>query len=84
MRRISVFLAVFILAGCTTLQGQEQVRVIRDDYGTPHIYADSIYGLYYGYGYSIAQDRLFQMERARRSTQAILEKPACCLYLTVL
>ncbi len=35
----------------------------------PHIYADDIYGLYFGYGYSIAQDRLFQMEMARRSTQ---------------
>lgn len=45
------------------------VRIVRDDYGTPHIYADDIYGLYYGYGYTIAQDRLFQMEMARRSTQ---------------
>jgi penicillin amidase len=45
------------------------VRIIRDNYGTPHIYADEIYGLYFGYGYAIAQDRLFQMEMARRSTQ---------------
>jgi penicillin amidase len=50
--------------------GQDRaVRIIRDNYGTPHIYADTIYGLYFGYGYSIAQDRLFQMEMARRSTQ---------------
>lgn len=58
-----------MLAGCATQQEQGQVRIIRDDFGTPHIYADSIYGLYFGYGYSIAQDRLFQMEMARRSTQ---------------
>lgn len=45
------------------------VRIVRDNYGTPHIYADTVYGLYFGYGYSIAQDRLFQMEMARRSTQ---------------
>ena len=45
------------------------VRIIRDDFGTPHIYANTVYGLYFGYGYSIAQDRLFQMEMARRSTQ---------------
>jgi penicillin amidase len=50
--------------------GQDRaVRVIRDNYGTPHIYAEEIYGLYFGYGYAIAQDRLFQMEMARRSTQ---------------
>jgi penicillin amidase len=45
------------------------VRIIRDNYGTPHIYAEEIYGLYFGYGYAIAQDRLFQLEMARRSTQ---------------
>ena len=50
------------------------VRVVRDEYGVPHIYADSVYGLYYGYGYSIAQDRLFQMEMARRSTQGIVSE----------
>ncbi len=47
----------------------QAVRIIRDNYGTPHIYADEVYGLYFGYGYAIAQDRLFQMEMARRSTQ---------------
>ncbi len=48
---------------------ERQVRIVRDDYGTPHIYADEVYGLYFGYGYAMAQDRLFQMEMARRSTQ---------------
>ena len=65
---------MIILGGCSTLPEQSQVRIIRDGYGTPHIYADSTYGLYYGYGYSIAQDRLFQMEMARRSTQGPLRK----------
>lgn len=50
-------------------QAPSDVRIVRDNYGVPHIYADSIYGLYYGYGYAIAQDRLFQIEMARRSTQ---------------
>jgi penicillin amidase len=50
--------------------GQDRaVRIIRDNYGSPHIYAEEIYGLYFGYGYAIAQDRLFQLEMARRSTQ---------------
>ncbi len=35
----------------------------------PHIYANDTWHLFYGYGYVVAQDRLFQMEMARRSTQ---------------
>ena len=56
--------------GCAQQEDESrQVRIVRDGYGVPHVYADSIYGLYFGYGYSIAQDRLFQMDMARRSTQ---------------
>jgi penicillin amidase len=46
-----------------------QVIIKRDTYGVPHIYAHKVYGLYFGYGYAIAQDRLFQLEMIRRSTQ---------------
>ena len=45
------------------------VTIRRDAYGVPHVYANSEFGLFYGYGHSVAQDRLFQMEMARRSTQ---------------
>jgi len=45
----------------------EPVRISRDAYGVPHIYANSTRGLYYGAGYAIAQDRLWQMERNRRA-----------------
>ncbi|WP_321392221.1 penicillin acylase family protein [Emcibacter sp.] len=46
---------------------QGSVKIIRDGYGVPHIYADKTYGLFYGYGYAVAQDRLFQIEMIRRS-----------------
>ncbi|MGB3434553.1 penicillin G acylase [Achromobacter sp.] len=46
-----------------------QVTIRRDGYGMPHVYANTVYGIFYGYGYAVAQDRLFQMEMARRSTQ---------------
>lgn len=46
-----------------------EVVVKRDAWGMPHVYADSVYALFYGYGHAVAQDRLFQMEMARRSTQ---------------
>lgn len=48
---------------------KHEVVIKRDEYGVPHIYADTTYSLFYGYGYAVAQDRLFQMEMAKRSTQ---------------
>jgi len=82
MKKIFYCLLLLLSSACAKspdAQGTEQpigqrgqdraVRIVRDNYGTPHIHADTVYGLYFGYGYSIAQDRLFQMEMARRSTQ---------------
>ncbi|GHA21589.1 penicillin acylase family protein [Oceanisphaera arctica] len=66
---LSALASLSLLAGCTTLPDAEQVTIQRDQHGTPHIYADTTYGLFYGYGYAIAQDRLFQVEMARRSAQ---------------
>lgn len=51
-----------------------EVTIIRDEYGTPHVYAENTYGIYYGYGYSIAQDRLYQMDMAKRSTQGLVSE----------
>lgn len=52
-----------------TIPGRTDVTIKRDEFGVPHIYAATTYALFYGYGYAVAQDRLFQMEMARRSTQ---------------
>jgi penicillin amidase len=41
--------------------------IIRDTYGVPHVYANDTYDLFFGYGYAIATDRLFQMEMTRRT-----------------
>ncbi|WP_196221749.1 penicillin acylase family protein [Sphingobium sp. CAP-1] len=46
---------------------QDGIRIARDHYGVPHIHARSRPALYYGLGYAIGQDRLFQMEMMRRS-----------------
>ena len=45
----------------------DTVTIKRDDYGVPHVYADSHYDLFFGYGYVLGEDRLFQMEMARRA-----------------
>lgn len=51
-----------------------EVIIHRDKFGVPHIYSDQTYGLFYGYGYSVAQDRLFQMEMSKRSTQGTVSE----------
>jgi penicillin amidase len=80
MKFLSLLLVLLFLAVSTSLptvacakSGDEpkhdkSVVIYRDiHYGVPHIYADTTYGLYYGYGYSIATDRLFQMEMIKRT-----------------
>ena len=84
MIKIVVIVAVLVLLACAGKQppGQhKQIRLVRDTYGVPHIYADDVYGLYYGYGYAVAQDRLFQMEMTRRSTQGTVAEVLGLEYL---
>jgi len=40
--------------------------IIRDDYGVPHVFADTKEGLGFGAGYAMAQDRLWQADVLRR------------------
>lgn len=43
-----------------------ELRVVRDKWGVPHIFAESEPDAYFALGYCMAQDRLFQMEVMRR------------------
>lgn len=43
----------------------EDVKIVRDGFGVPHVYADTIEGVSYGAGYAIAVDRLFQLDVLR-------------------
>jgi len=45
---------------------QGNVEVMRDAHGIPHIFADTKNDLAFGLGYSMAQDRLWQMDILRR------------------
>ena len=54
--------------GFTTLDvNGDQVTIYRDERGVPHIFADTNYGLFVGFGYAVAQDRLWQLELFRRA-----------------
>jgi penicillin amidase len=50
----------------------EDVEIIRDGYGVPHIYAQNEPDLYFALGYAMAQDRFWQMEFQRRLGQGRL------------
>lgn len=42
------------------------VRILRDEWGVPHIYASNRHDLFFAQGFVQAQDRLWQMETNRR------------------
>ncbi|MCC7369763.1 MAG: penicillin acylase family protein [Chloroflexi bacterium] len=45
---------------------ERPVRIVRDGTGTPHIYAETARDLFVGYGFALAQDRLWQIDYYRR------------------
>src|SRR5207244_3586057 len=69
---LCLFLFVFVpagvqAAGWSTLDvNGEEVRIYRDDFGRPHIFAKTNRGLFTAYGYALAEDRLWQLEVNRR------------------
>lgn len=81
--------ALRVLALSTTIatsmivvaQSASQVEIIRDDWGVPHVYAKDVYGLFAGFGYSVAEDRLFQMEMAKRSVLGTVSEALGADYL---
>ena len=65
--------AVAVIKGKMTAPGlREPVRVQRDRWGVPHIYANNQHDLFFAQGFVVAQDRLFQMELWKRSGQGRL------------
>lgn len=60
-------------SGWTALMvGDEKVRIYRDDYGVPHIFAETNRGLFEANGYVVAEDRLWQLELNRRAARGRL------------
>lgn len=45
------------------------VQVYRDDFGVPVVHADTAYGVWFGAGYALAQDRLFLVDQAIRQAR---------------
>ena len=65
---ISMRLALPQTDGTLQLPGlQEETRIVRDEWGTVHIYAENEHDLFFAQGFATAQDRMFQMEIFRRA-----------------
>lgn len=64
-----------IIKGSLTLSALDaDVKVVRDGFGVPHIKATSDADLYRAQGFVQAQDRLFQMDLARRQASGRLSE----------
>lgn len=61
--------------GVLSLPGlRDSVRVLRDPWGVPHIYAENLDDLFFAQGFVQAQDRLWQMEVYRRTYEGRLSE----------
>ena len=61
------------ISGTLAVPGlRDDVEVIRDRWGVPHIYAKNTDDLFMAQGYVMAQDRLWQMEMWRREREGRL------------
>ncbi|MBK5445380.1 penicillin acylase family protein [Peribacillus sp. TH24] len=52
----------------------EGIKVVRDNFGVPHLYAKNKKDLYEAYGYVMAKDRLFQLEMFRRGNEGTVSE----------
>lgn len=59
-------------AGEVAVGVKNHVSIERDRFGIPHIFAESEADLFFGFGYAMAQDRLFQLDYLRRKGQGRL------------
>ena len=53
---------------------EASVEILRDRWGIPHIYAEKDDDLFFGYGYAMGQDRLWQLDYLRRKAMGRLSE----------
>ncbi|MFC7061411.1 penicillin acylase family protein [Halobacillus seohaensis] len=76
-----IFVSVFLNRTLPQVSGevqlaslQDTVILTRDEQGVPHIEAENSHDLFMAQGYAQAQDRLFQMELAKRQASGTLSE----------
>ncbi len=75
-RRFSVstlLLLVLLIAALSLLgiapEDPQPIEILRDEWGVPHVFAETDEGAMFGLGYASAEDRMLQMEYCRRIVQ---------------
>ena len=63
-----------LLLSCTLAFAAEKVRILRDDFGVPHIFATTAAGAAYGSGYAQAEDRLEELLRNYRKAEGTMSE----------
>ncbi|NIR50354.1 T9SS type A sorting domain-containing protein [candidate division KSB1 bacterium] len=85
MKTYLLFTTLFAVLSISALYAQAEdisliapdgttVTIERDNYGVPHIAAETETGVFFGQGFAVAQDRLFQMEQFRRAAEGRLSE----------
>ena len=80
---ICILMSGILFAQDLTLEAPDgtSVTIHRDEYGVPHIFAESETGVFFGQGYAVAEDRLFQLEFNRRGAEGRLSEVLGSNYL---
>ena len=60
------------LSGTVRTRVGNRTEILRDQWDIPHVVAKSDHDLFFGYGYAMAQDRLWQLDYFRRQAQGRL------------
>jgi penicillin amidase len=63
---------VNVATAYTLIVNEDEVEIFRDEFGVPHIFAETDQGLFVGFGYAVAEDRLWQLEANRRAARGQL------------
>ena len=71
---LAVALLVPAASNLPASAAEEEIRIVRDKFGVPHVYAPTASGAAYGAGYALAQDRLWQMHVLRRLAKGRLSE----------
>ena len=80
---ICILMSGILFAQDLTLEAPDgtSVTIHRDEYGVPHIFAESETGVFFGQGYAVAEDRLLQLEFNRRGAEGRLSEVLGSAYL---
>lgn len=60
--------------GTRRVAGEIRADIQRDEWGIPHVSAETDESLFFGFGYAMAQDRLFQLDYLRRKASGTLSE----------